>query len=185
VEEGKLSRREFLSLAAKGTIGVGIVLGAAQAIQLLQFLKTRETFMPGWKGDVPELDDDGFLVFEREPVSRSDVLQRIEETGNFLFTYKGTYHGRVETIPGLISRDSQGALYATSRKCTHEGCMVEFSEGVNVAGTHYNKVWYCNCHQGVFDSDDGRVLAGPPPTPLLQFDIVQRDEGDRVRLIGK
>ncbi len=177
-----LSRREFLSLAAKGAIGLGVVLGAAQALQLLRFLRPEDTFMPDWKGDLPELDAEGYLVFEQGYISRADIIQRIEDTGSFLFMYEGLYHGREETIPGMIAQDSEGALYATSRKCTHEGCMVEFSEGVTVAGSHYHLVWYCNCHQGVFDSEKGAVLAGPPPSPLPQFELLFEDN-ERVQLV--
>lgn len=180
-KQGK-DRREFLSLVAKGSVGVGVVAGGAQALQLLRFLQQDETFMPDWKGDLPYRDDDGYLKFAGKYVSRAEVLDRIEKAGTFIFMHQGMYHGREETIPGIISEDSQGVLYASSRKCTHEGCMVTFAESINVAGTNFQRVWYCHCHAAVFATPDGKVLSGPPPEPLPQFSPEFEENGARVRL---
>ena len=188
-EEGEskrdVARREFLALAAKGTVGAGIVVGGVQALQLLWFLHPDEGFMPDWKGDLPYRDEDGLLVFAKKPVTRADILDRIDKAGLFLFMHRGSYKGNEETMPGIISRNSEGVLYASSRKCTHEGCMVVFAESINVAGTNFHQVWYCNCHDGVYETENGRVLAGPPPEPLPQFLLEFEDDGARVRLVER
>jgi len=183
-KEGR-DRREFLALVAKGSVAAGIVAGGAQAFQLLGFLRQEEGFMPDWKGDLPYRDDDGYLKFGGKPVSRAEVIERIHKAGTFIFMHRGLYHGKEETMPGLISEDSQGVLHAASRKCTHEGCMVVFAESINVAGTNFQHVWFCNCHNGVYSSPEGKVLAGPPPEPLIQFAVEFEEDGAKVRLVER
>jgi Rieske Fe-S protein len=51
-------------------------------------------------------------------------------------------------------------LIVFSSTCTHLGC-----------GVNYNaekKQFYCPCHGGVFD-ENGKVVAGPPPQPLVRL----------------
>lgn len=44
-----------------------------------------------------------------------------------------------------------------SKVCTHLGCIVEWQPN--------NRIFWCPCHNGVFDSN-GAVVSGPPPRPL-------------------
>lgn len=60
----------------------------------------------------------------------------------------------------LVFQDAKGSVRATSAKCTHEGCTVQYKKDESV-------IW-CACHNGRFDID-GRVLSGPPPRPLVAF----------------
>ena len=60
----------------------------------------------------------------------------------------------------LVLRDPQGKLRATSAKCTHEGCTVQYKQDESI-------IW-CACHNGRFDLD-GRVLSGPPPRALAVY----------------
>lgn len=60
----------------------------------------------------------------------------------------------------LVLRDPKGALRATSAKCTHEGCTVQYKSDESI-------IW-CACHNGRFDLD-GRVLSGPPPRALAVY----------------
>lgn len=55
---------------------------------------------------------------------------------------------------------------AFSAICTHEGCVVGWSES--------DQDIECPCHGGEFDTD-GKVIAGPPPAPLFPFDTVVED----------
>jgi menaquinol-cytochrome c reductase iron-sulfur subunit len=47
-----------------------------------------------------------------------------------------------------------------SSTCTHLGCGVTYNAE--------QKQFHCPCHGGVFD-EDGRVVAGPPPQPLVRL----------------
>jgi len=60
----------------------------------------------------------------------------------------------------LVLRDPKGNLRATSAKCTHEGCTVQYKSDESL-------IW-CACHNGKFDLD-GRVLSGPPPRALAVY----------------
>jgi Rieske Fe-S protein len=71
--------------------------------------------------------------------------------------------------------DGSGAgLVAYSQKCTHLACAVipDLKEGVI----------HCPCHEGFFDLQTGRVIAGPPPRPLPR--ILLEIRGDDVYATG-
>ncbi|MFQ5884179.1 MAG: ubiquinol-cytochrome c reductase iron-sulfur subunit [Thermoplasmata archaeon] len=181
-----MSRREFIATAAKGTIVTGLGLAAVEAAYLFSYFGPTEGFMSDWKGVLPELGGDGYIVFKEEFVTEDDVLDVIDKTGAFIFLFPGVFHGRNEMLPGIISRDGEGNLYASSRKCTHEGCLVNFRDDIVISSRSFQKIWYCRCHDGVFDAQGaGEVLAGPPPSPLPQFDIAFVDDGALVKLAAR
>lgn len=59
---------------------------------------------------------------------------------------------------GLLMRRKDGQVAAFSSKCTHLACAVVPSSD--------NKRLHCPCHNGWFDAETGRPLAGPPRRPL-------------------
>ena len=67
--------------------------------------------------------------------------------------------------PGLLVRTPSGELRAYSARCTHLDCTVQYREDLS-------HIW-CACHNGHFDLS-GRNIAGPPPSPLVQFDVFER-----------
>jgi cytochrome b6-f complex iron-sulfur subunit len=67
--------------------------------------------------------------------------------------------------------DANGELRALDAKCTHEGCTVQY-----VAA---DQLILCACHNGKYDLD-GRVLSGPPPRPLVTWEVTR--EGDAVTI---
>lgn len=64
---------------------------------------------------------------------------------------------------------SGGQVRAFDSTCTHLGCRTRYN-----AETRQIE---CPCHGGVYDLE-GRVVAGPPPTPLEA--VVTRVEGEHV-----
>lgn len=60
-----------------------------------------------------------------------------------------------------------GSLAAFSRRCTHLSCPVEYQPEM--------ERFYCPCHNGAFSAQDGRVLQGPPPRPLPEIVIEERN----------
>ncbi|MFA7382551.1 MAG: ubiquinol-cytochrome c reductase iron-sulfur subunit [Desulfurivibrionaceae bacterium] len=60
----------------------------------------------------------------------------------------------------------QARLFALSARCTHLGCLVEWSR--------HRQRFVCPCHGGMYD-DEGRVAQGPPPTPLVRLPVFVRD----------
>ena len=64
---------------------------------------------------------------------------------------------------------SRSGYKAFSASCTHLGCLVKWDPG--------NKEFFCPCHAAVFD-DQGRVVSGPPPAPLVEF--IVKEVADKV-----
>jgi cytochrome b6-f complex iron-sulfur subunit len=64
--------------------------------------------------------------------------------------------------PVLVFRTMEGEFRAFGATCTHLDCIVYYRRD-------QRDIW-CNCHNGQFDLR-GRVLAGPPPRPLAEFEV--------------
>ncbi|KDA54261.1 hypothetical protein EG19_12325 [Thermoanaerobaculum aquaticum] len=62
----------------------------------------------------------------------------------------------------IAARLPSGDVRVFSSICTHLGCHIQWDQ---VAGN-----FLCPCHLGRFDTE-GKVLAGPPPTPLPSFAV--------------
>ncbi len=65
--------------------------------------------------------------------------------------------------PGILIRMAGGEYRAFTAVCTHLQCTVQYREDWSI-------IW-CACHNGKFDLT-GRVISGPPPLPLEQFDVI-------------
>ena len=85
--------------------------------------------------------------------------------------------GTTETFDAFTARMIQGEgkpllvlalggnkFRAFSAICTHLGCIVKWDPATR-------KI-LCPCHAGSF-GPDGKVLAGPPPRPLPEYEVVQ------------
>jgi cytochrome b6-f complex iron-sulfur subunit len=64
--------------------------------------------------------------------------------------------------PGILIHEEEGNLRALSLVCTHLGCTVVWNPE--------KREFHCPCHDGLFDAD-GRVLSGPPPSPLERLKV--------------
>ncbi len=53
-------------------------------------------------------------------------------------------------------------LRAFSARCTHLGCAVRYERATSE--------FACPCHAGRYAAD-GRVLSGPPPAPLQEYEV--------------
>lgn len=69
--------------------------------------------------------------------------------------------------PALLIHHNDGSLVCFDAVCTHLGCTVKFqAESSRI---------HCPCHGGVYDMVTGKNVAGPPPKPLRQHHVEQRD----------
>jgi cytochrome b6-f complex iron-sulfur subunit len=80
---------------------------------------------------------------------------------------EGPYHFQYGGVPGMLMQEENGDWGALSLVCTHLGCTVIWKPE--------KKEFHCPCHDGLFDSQ-GRVISGPPPSPLERL---------RVKVIGE
>ena len=71
--------------------------------------------------------------------------------------------------PGLLKKAADGSLQAFVLVCTHLDCNITYKPDL--------KKFYCACHEGWYD-EDGKNVAGPPPSPLRKLGIGV--EGDMI-----
>lgn len=69
--------------------------------------------------------------------------------------------------PGILIHTAQDEYKAFSAVCTHLNCTVQYDKDT----AH---IW-CACHNGHFDLN-GRVISGPPPKALEEFNVSVRGE---------
>jgi Rieske Fe-S protein len=96
------------------------------------------------------------------------ALEALPVGGVLTFVYPGPHDDCV------LVRTRADALVAYSQKCTHLSCAVvpRVDEGVI----------RCPCHEGLFDLQTGRPIAGPPrrPLPLIRVEV----RGSRIFATG-
>jgi len=68
------------------------------------------------------------------------------------------YQGR----PAVLLEPKPGEFIALTAVCTHLGCIVKWQQD--------KQEFLCPCHGGRF-STDGKVLGGPPPSPLKTYPV--------------
>ena len=61
-----------------------------------------------------------------------------------------------------LRRDAMAQFTAFSVNCTHMGCPIRWLADA--------ELFMCPCHGGVYYKD-GTVAAGPPPKPLVRYDV--------------
>jgi Rieske Fe-S protein len=57
---------------------------------------------------------------------------------------------------------------AFAQKCTHLGCPVLYRQE--------SRQLHCPCHEGYFNAEDGKVIAGPPPRPLPRIELERKGD---------
>ena len=70
-----------------------------------------------------------------------------------------------------VRRSGPTDFIAFAVNCTHLGCPVNWQSSANLV--------LCPCHGGVYYAD-GRVAGGPPPRPLVRYDV--RVDGSSVQV---
>ncbi len=93
------------------------------------------------------------------PVARVD---EVPVGGSLVFQYPEEDH-----TPRLLVRTSEDAFVAYDQQCTHLLCPV-------VARVEDGTL-HCPCHNGFFDLETGRPIAGPPRRPLARVTLEIRD----------
>lgn len=74
----------------------------------------------------------------------------------------------VEDKPVILSVGANGEVNAFSAICTHLGCVCKWEP----AGGYI----LCPCHDGRFNAQTGAVISGPPPNPLIRFNVTVEDD---------
>ena len=80
----------------------------------------------------------------------------------FLQSDRLAWDGFLAKTSAWLRRESEGYLIAFSINCTHLGCPVRWEKSA--------ELFMCPCHGGVY-SEDGNVVAGPPPRALVRYPV--------------
>lgn len=75
--------------------------------------------------------------------------------------------------PIILVRSAEREFRAFSSACPHLGCIVQWESS--------NREFKCPCHAGKF-SQDGKVISGPPPSPLIAYEVVVTGEQIRIKV---
>ncbi len=102
------------------------------------------------------------------PMKRIASLQSLPVGGVLVFRYPQ------ERDNCILIRPAEDRLLAYSQKCTHLACAV--------IPRPEQGVIHCPCHEGYFDLESGRPIAGPPQRPLPR--ILLEVRGDDVYATG-
>jgi Rieske Fe-S protein len=70
--------------------------------------------------------------------------------------------------PCLLVRLDADRFVAFAQKCTHLGCPVLYRKE--------SRQLHCPCHEGFFNAEDGKVIAGPPPRPLPRVELERKGD---------
>ncbi len=117
------------------------------------------------------------LLSQHKQRQRAQVLPRVAIAGREEIPVGGSkvFHYPSSDDPCLLVRLEPERYVAFGQKCTHLGCPVHFRAA--------ERQIYCPCHEGWFNAEDGRVLAGPPSRPLPR--IALETQGEQVWAIGQ
>ncbi len=74
--------------------------------------------------------------------------------------------GLAERTAVWLRRESEESFKAFAVNCTHLGCPVRWVPDASL--------FLCPCHGGVFYAD-GTVAGGPPPRPLVEYQVRMRE----------
>jgi len=88
------------------------------------------------------------------PIQRVAAVEEVPVGGAVVFNYPAGHD------PCLLIRPRADALLAYSQSCTHLSCAV-------VPRVEQGSI-HCPCHDGYFDLQTGRPVAGPPRRPLTR-----------------
>lgn len=92
-------------------------------------------------------------------IQRVAALADLPVGGAITFAYPG------EHDDCILVRSGDRTLVAYSQKCTHLACAVRPRPDEGVL--------HCPCHEGFFDLESGRPVAGPPrrPLPVVRLEV--------------
>ena len=140
-----LNRREFVTLISTtiGAVMVGVVGIPAIGYILSPALKTQTS--------------DAWI-----PLGKLDNYPRNKPTPfTFTRTIANGWEKTVNSYGVFVLRKTDTEIEVISNVCTHLSCRVNWDE--------QKQEYICPCHDGHFDST-GKVIFGPPPKPLEQYE---------------
>lgn len=142
-EYKSLPRRKFL---ANGIKAVAALFGLGIGIPLVGF-----SISPVLKKDKHDWIE----------IADFSELKDGEPTGvSYSYARKDGWNTSEMRKTAFVVKQADGNVLVLSNRCTHLGCGVIWDSAT--------RQFKCPCHGGGFD-EQGKVLEGPPPKPLVQL----------------
>jgi len=140
-----VTRRRFL---ARMILAVSGLIGAVLSVPILAYLLSPllRPGRPSWRrvGSVGDF-----------PIGKT-VQVALEDPSSLAWA------GQTARTAAWLRRTGEGSFTAFAVNCTHLGCPVNWLEDA--------RLFLCPCHGGVYNAD-GSVAGGPPPHPLLRYEV--------------
>lgn len=153
-----LSRNEFV----KVTVGVlGTIMAAVIGLPAIGYLLSPALKIRSSDAWIPA----GPL--ENYPVGIPTLF-------SFTRTKINGWEKTVTSYGAYVYRQSEKELIVYSNICTHLSCRVTWLDP--------EQYYHCPCHDGRFDIN-GKVIAGPPPTPLDQYESKVEEDILYIRVV--
>ena len=140
-----ISRRDFIKLA---TAAVGTFISAAVGLPAIAYLIDPALKVGTADAWIPLGKLDGFEAGKPTLV-------------NFTRSQTSGWEKTVNSYGVFVLRKSDTEALALSNICTHLGCRVNWKDA--------QQAYVCPCHDATFDLQ-GKVLGGPPPSPLNGYE---------------
>jgi len=71
--------------------------------------------------------------------------------------------------PTMLIHHPDGSWIALTAVCTHLGCTVQYQP-------EKSRI-HCACHGGIYDPNTGANISGPPPKPLMRYNVKITETG--------
>jgi Rieske Fe-S protein len=159
-----------------GRIEKDIRMAGSPHLNRRQFVNIVLAALSTFMGAVIGLPAIGYLISPATKVQKKEdwvplgTLEKIPVGVPTLFSFNRTtingWDKTVNSYGAFVVRSGPDQLKVFSNKCTHLSCRVSWKEDI--------KEYVCPCHDGHFDAE-GKVISGPPPAPLREFETKIED----------
>lgn len=161
MSKNKVSRRQFLNYTLTG---VGGFMAASVLMPMVRF-----AIDPVLQ---PKEKSEDFILTDKKVDEITEVPVRVD----FQYKQKDAWYESMVTESAWVYRDDSGNIVALSPKCKHLGCTVTWDSSED-----YPNMFFCPCHDGVYEKNGKNVPGTPPRGPL---DAFLTDEKDGFLMLG-
>jgi quinol---cytochrome c reductase iron-sulfur subunit, bacillus type len=144
-DSDELNRRDFVKIAVAS---IGTIISACIGVPAIAYLVSPATKAQAQDAWIP------LGPLEKFPVGTPTLV-------NFTRTTVNGWEKTANSYGAYVIRYTPDELKVFSNLCTHLSCRVNWNSD--------QQIYICPCHDGHFDSQ-GKVVAGPPPSPLDEYE---------------
>ncbi|MBB6452217.1 menaquinol-cytochrome c reductase iron-sulfur subunit [Salirhabdus euzebyi] len=160
-KKNQVSRRQFLNYTLTG---VGGFMAAGMLAPMVRFA-IDPVLQPKAQGD--------YVSTGKSVDELTSEPQRVDFT---IRQVDAWYESDVSKV-AWVYKQEDGSILALSPTCTHLGCFVGWNDNEN-----YPNMFYCPCHDGLYEKSGKNVPGTPPTAPLAAF---EHDVKDGILYLGK